>query len=122
MLDTDVSDGSGAYCGQQFEDVGDEQRDVFNAIRVRADDYNGQANARDVLLVLELPVWRDKRLEPCSRSSSEQFAILDGRPTLGLNHDGDMPSEERHQLSWERLVNEDAHVQPVLRRRVPGRR
>lgn len=116
--DTDVSDSAGTHVRQHIEEPGNERCDVLDAIRVRSEDHDRQPGTWNVLLVLELPIRRDERVEPGRRRAAEQLAVLHGRPPLCLDHPRSVPNEQRHQLSRQRLINEDAHGRPALRPRV----
>ena len=92
-LDTDVGDSSGTHLGQHFEQPGNEERNVFDSVRARSEDHNRQPGTGNVLLVLELPIRRDERVEPGSRRAAEQLTVLHGRPPLGLHHPRGVPDQ-----------------------------
>ena len=62
-----MRDRANSHLRQHVEERPDERCDILETIRVRAKHDHCNADSRHVLLILQLAIWRHKRVEPRRR-------------------------------------------------------
>src|ERR1041385_2385833 len=108
---------------QSVDDPRDQRPQFFHAIPDAHDDHRGNADLRQVLLILQVGVCGENCLEACCDGRAEQNAVAEMQPLLSVNC-GDVESGKLvRQFNGQRFVdqNSQAPSPPLSRAPTPQR-
>lgn len=95
-------------CGDCLQELWQERTDILNAVAWRCQDDNAEINGREILLIWEVAVSRNKNVE-VGRCEGKKRTIFCPGPSTTLDGFDMVADEQRHQVVRKRFVKQHAH-------------
>ncbi len=118
---TDLIDRTRFQLGQQGQDLRNQRQQIFDAVAGSSKNYNSNSSARNVLLILKIPIGSKQDVISGLSRAAKKLTIRYRRPTFLLNSPYLVTLESRCEFPRERFVNEYAQARSVHRLQTPER-